>query len=58
MSGGQHGAMKQVWLRCPVCDDLTMIWRRQSKLKERDHVKHLYCPVCMMVTPHVEMRDR
>ena len=50
--------MKQVWLRCPVCDDLTMIWRRQSKLKERDHVKHLYCPVCMMVTPHVEMRDR
>lgn len=57
MSGGTHGEMEQVKLRCAVCDELAFIWRRKCKLKEKGHVKHLWCANCRERTPHVEVRD-
>ena len=57
MSGGYNGKMEQVKLRCAVCDSTAFIWRKKCKLKERDHVKHLWCPNCRDRTPHVEVRE-
>lgn len=49
--------MEQVRLRCASCDDEMFIWRKKSRLKEKDHVKHLWCANCKQRTPHVEVRD-
>ena len=57
MSGGNRSQKAQVKLRCGVCGDEEFIWRRKSKLKERFHVKHLWCPVCKERTPHIEIRE-
>ena len=57
MSGGVHVELDQVKLRCAACDELSFIWRRKSKLKEKNHVKHMWCANCRQVTPHVEVRD-
>lgn len=57
MSGGYNGQMKQVKLRCAVCGNETFIWRKGSKLKEKGHVKHLWCVKCRYRTPHVEVRE-
>ena len=56
MSGGAHGRMVEVRLRCPECGNVATIWRRMSKLKEPAHVKHLWCYKCQAVTAHVEVR--
>ena len=55
MSGGRN--VEQVRLRCAVCDSIAHIWRKRSRLKERNHVKHMWCPGCEAVRPHVEVRD-
>lgn len=57
MSGGVHGQMQQVTLRCKECGCMAFIWRRKSKLKERAHVKHLWCRRCQERTAHVEVRE-
>lgn len=57
MSGGAHGEMEQVKLRCLVCDESVYIWRRKCKLKEKGHIKHLWCANCEMVTAHAEVRE-
>lgn len=57
MSGGVHGQMKQVKLKCMDCGTESYIWRRKSKLKEKAHVKHLWCRCCMERTAHVEVRE-
>ena len=56
MSGGAHCPHEQVMLRCPVCSNETPIWRKSSRLKERNHVKHMWCPWCKAVRPFVEVR--
>lgn len=48
--------MEQVTLRCAVCGRESFIWRRKSRLKEKGHVKHLWCPSCKERVPHVEVR--
>ncbi len=57
MSGGQHGSLAQVWLRCPVCDRRSLAWHRDP-IPEEGRAKRMYCPTCRRVTPHVEIRDR
>lgn len=56
MRGGQRGQMEQVLLTCDRCGAEAFIWRRKCKLKEPDHVKHLWCHVCQERTPHREVR--
>ena len=55
MSGGKR--LVPVTLRCPVCGNEPVIWRKASKLKERGHVKHMWCPNCEAVRPFVEVRE-
>lgn len=57
MRGGVHGKMEQVRLKCRLCGNVDTIWRRRSRLKEPDHVKHLWCFKCRERTPHVEIRE-
>lgn len=57
MSGGAHAKMKQVWLVCQRCGSAGTIWRRRSKLKEPEHIKHLWCFKCQERTPHMEVRE-
>ena len=57
MSGGVYGGMEQVKLRCLTCGENMFIWRRRSRLKEKGHVKHLWCAKCEMVTAHAEVRE-
>ena len=49
--------LAQVELRCECCGDSAFIWRKKSKLKEKGHVKHLWCPKCLDRTAHVEVRE-
>lgn len=55
---GRHGQMDQVRLRCTECGNECYIWRRRSRLKERGHVKHMWCSACRAVRAHVEVRER
>lgn len=52
--GGKKKLVVQV---CDVCGAEFPIWRNQSKLKDRRHVKTLYCHVCRERTPHHERRE-
>lgn len=42
---------------CEECGAEFPIWRRKSRLKDDDHVKHLYCPTCKKVTAHKQRRE-
>lgn len=57
MSGGVHGRMRQVKLRCEECGCESYIWRRESRLKEPKHKKHYWCRRCRERTRHVEVRE-
>lgn len=49
--------MEQVKLKCLVCGENAYIWRRRCLLKEKGHIKHLWCANCEMVTAHSEIRE-
>lgn len=55
MSGGRQ--VEQVMLRCAACGNETHIWRKMSRLKEPNHVKHMYCPHCRGTRPFKEVRE-
>lgn len=42
---------------CEECWAEFPIWRRKSRLKDDDHVKHLYCPTCKRVTAHKQRSE-
>lgn len=49
--------LSEVRLVCSECGNDTTIWRRRSKLKEKGHVKHLWCARCLERTAHVEVEE-
>ena len=42
---------------CEECGTTFPIWRKRSKLKTDDHIKHMWCPTCQKVTAHRQRRD-
>jgi len=42
---------------CQYCNCITSMLRKKCKRKEKNHIKHLYCCKCKLVTPHLEVRD-
>ena len=44
-------------LICSECGNLFRIPRHADKLKEKYHIKDIYCPVCKKVTKHVEVKN-
>lgn len=47
----------QVFLVCEECGDIAPIWRFKARTKEPRHKKHMWCPVCLEVTKHIERKD-
>lgn len=44
-------------LQCPECDNIQTIQRRQSKMREKNHIKHMYCWKCKETTGHIEVKE-
>lgn len=47
----------QIVLNCIRCGFVQSIWRLNSRLRGRDHTKHLYCPKCNRKTPHSQQEE-
>lgn len=47
----------QTFLQCSCCENINPIFRKRSKMKKKNHIKHMYCPVCMDVRAHVEVKE-
>jgi ribosomal protein L33 len=43
-------------LYCSECGTRNTIFRKSSRLKGKEHIKHMYCFVCKKRTAHVEVR--
>lgn len=45
---------------CPVCNEVNPlpIVRHRGAERERNHVKHVWCPTCKDTTPHKELTER
>ena len=44
-------------LVCLECGNVSTIYRVIGRLKKFGHIKHLYCPNCMDIKGHYEVRD-
>lgn len=44
-------------LICSLCGNKMIIQRKQSKPREKYHIKDLYCTSCDKITKHIEVRD-
>ena len=44
-------------LICPICNNMTSIYRKVNKQKKFGHRKWLYCWKCKKITNHFEIRD-
>lgn len=57
MASGSKTRTSPTHLQCPQCDNPVTIHRKRSKMREKNHVKHMYCFKCKEVTGHVEVKD-
>jgi hypothetical protein len=57
MASGARTATKDTYLECEVCENLVTIRRKRSKMKEKNHKKHMYCYKCKEVTAHIEVKE-
>jgi ssDNA-binding Zn-finger/Zn-ribbon topoisomerase 1 len=44
-------------LQCENCGNVQTIHRKRSKMKEKNHLKHLYCFRCKETTKHLEVKE-
>ncbi|USL89446.1 DNA-binding protein [Bacillus phage vB_BceH_LY2] len=56
MAVGTRTVTQQTSLKCCECGQVNTIWRKRSKMKKRNHVKHMECFVCKKTTEHLELR--
>ncbi|AEQ34454.1 ribosome associated inhibitor A; zinc finger domain [Bacillus phage Bastille] len=47
---------EQTSLECEVCKNVVKIWRKRSRLKKPQHLKHMYCHQCKETTGHLELK--
>lgn len=47
----------QTFLQCSCCGNINPIFRKRSKMKVKNHIKHMYCYKCKEVTAHVEVKE-
>lgn len=48
---------KRTYLQCNECDYVFPIFRKRHRMKEKNHVKHMYCPSCKEVKPFLEVKE-
>lgn len=57
MASGSRTRTAKTHLKCPECNYVQTIHRKKSRMKERHHVKHMWCAFYQEVTGHIEVRD-
>jgi len=48
---------KSTDLVCLGCGSVCTIQRKKGRGKAEGHIKHMYCPWCMIICEHYEVRD-
>ncbi|QEG13573.1 hypothetical protein MARVELLAND_42 [Bacillus phage vB_BspM_MarvelLand] len=57
MASGSKTKTCSTYLQCTECTNVVKIYRKKSRLKEKDHVKHMYCYKCKVITAHLEVKE-
>ena len=57
MASGPKTITKTTYLECDECGNVVTIHRKKHKMREKDHVKHMYCFKCKDRTAHIETKD-
>lgn len=57
MAVGSKTRTAPTHLQCPKCNHIMTIQRKRSKMKEKNHIKHMYCYKCREVTGHIEVKE-
>lgn len=57
MSSGGKVRTASTYLQCPECDTIQTIYRKRNRMKEKYHIKHLWCWKCKEVTGHIEVKE-
>lgn len=57
MAAGSKTRIASTHLQCPECGNVQTIHRKRSKMREKYHVKHMYCWKCKEVTGHIEVKE-
>jgi hypothetical protein len=56
MASGSKTRTTQTFLKCE-CGNINPIFRKRSKMKEKNHLKHMYCYKCKEVKAHYEVKE-
>lgn len=57
MAAGSRTRTAETYLTCPECGNVTTIHRKRSRMREKNHIKHMWCFRCKEVTGHIEVKD-
>lgn len=59
MASGSKTRTAETYLKCTTedCGNVVQIHRKRSKMREKNHVKHMYCFKCKETTAHVEEKE-
>lgn len=57
MASGAKTRTQQTHLECEICENIVPIHRKRGKMKERNHIKHMYCFRCKETTAHIEVKE-
>ena len=57
LASGSRTRTAETHLQCPECDHVMTIRRKRSKMRGKNHIKHMWCPTCKEVTGHIEVKD-
>jgi len=45
-------------LKCGECNNPVQIFRKRHRMKEKGHVKHMWCFKCKETTAHIELKEK
>ncbi|AMQ66570.1 ribosome associated inhibitor A; zinc finger domain [Bacillus phage Shbh1] len=57
MASGSKTKTAPTHLKCPKCNNTQTIYRKRSKLRGKNHIKHMYCFQCKETTGHIEVKE-
>lgn len=57
MASGARTSTLPTYLNCEVCNNTVPIFRKRHKMKEKGHVKHMWCFKCKDTTAHIEVKE-
>lgn len=57
LTSSRRVVTKQTFLKCSCCGNVNTIFRKRHKMKEKNHVKHMYCYKCKEITKFIEVKE-